>query len=258
MPTIHISLLQLIIYRHLFFTIPSSPAISLFFLIPTFCFCFSSSSLYALCTSVLSSVLICYFISAGSMWTLGWMPHLAMSENVKQFWLRKPATIWEGIEGGFKPTRKACPIKVSLAACNYNFSYTYTGLLETVQTFLSPTPFPPVCSLHSCKQIRNQSGSQYFGTPQGPYLIAYVTSCKQIFYHCERIFENAFNILMIFFRISNVFYSRSGTIIIIFLRYIAVPVQFLRSICILLAIANTFLMLEVLSVEYSLVRKMLF
>lgn len=122
-----------------FFTIPSSPMTSLFFLIPTFCFCFSSSSLL-LRTSDLSSVLICYVLSAGSMWTLGRRSHLAMSDNVKQFWLWKPATTWEGMEGGSKPTRKACPIKVSLSACNYNFSYTYTGVLEPVQAFLFPTP----------------------------------------------------------------------------------------------------------------------
>lgn len=121
-----------------FFTIPSSLSISLFFLIPTFCFCFSSSPLL-LCTSVLSSVPICYFLSVGSMWTQGQRSHLAMPENVKQCWLWKPATTWEGMEGGFKPTRKACPIKVSLTACNYNFSYTYTEALETVQAFLFPT-----------------------------------------------------------------------------------------------------------------------
>lgn len=127
-----------------FLAIPSSSTISLFFLIPTFCFCFSSSSL-SLCTSVLSSVLICYFLPAGSMWTPGQRSHLAMSENVKQFWLWKPATTWERLEGGSEPTRKACPIKVSLAACNCSFSYTSTRALETVQAF----PFPPLPSCSS-------------------------------------------------------------------------------------------------------------
>lgn len=151
-----------------FFTIPYSPKISLFFLIPTFCFCFSSSPLL-LCTSVLSSVLTCYFLSAGSMWTLGRRSHLAMSENVKQFWLWKPATTSEGMEGGFKPTRKACPIKVRLAACNYKLLTHIHWGFGNCPGFPFSHPSPPVCSLHSSQQIRNWSGSQYLGIPQGSY-----------------------------------------------------------------------------------------
>lgn len=148
------------------------------FLIPTFCFSFSSSPLL-LCTSVLSSALICYFLPVGSMWTPGPRFHLAMSENVKQFWLWKPATTWEGMEGGCKSTRKACPIKVSLPAYNYNPSYTDTGLGKC-PSFPFSHHSPPVHSLHSGKQI-NWSGSQHFGTPQGFSLAAWMTpSWKQM------------------------------------------------------------------------------
>lgn len=127
---------------HYFISPPFIPPLRFpfsFFLIHTFCFSFSSSPLL-LCTSVLSSALICYFLPAGSMWTLGPRSYLAMSENVKQFWLWKPATTWEGTEGGCKSTRKACPMKVSFPAYNYNPSYTDTGALENVQDFLFPTP----------------------------------------------------------------------------------------------------------------------
>lgn len=82
----------------------------------------------------------------------------------------------KGWRGGCKPTRKACPIKVSLTACNYNFSCTCTRALETVQAFLFPTPPLQFILWTSNKQIRNWRSSQNFGTPQGSYLTAQVTS----------------------------------------------------------------------------------